>query len=146
MSMLESLPLALYEARLDERGRMVRRIIGGDLGKIAGDDAAALASGDMHWEERISPEDSAALDQRASNSTEATRTAHYRWIRSDGTSIHVLDQGVSTGDGGWAGALFDVTAQRELEQQLVQACKSEALGQPPVGIAHHFNHLLAAVL
>ena len=145
-TMLETLPLALYEARLDKRGRLVRRIIGGDVAKIAGEDAAALASGEVRWEDRISPEDSAELDRRAVGHTAPTRSAQYRWTRSDGTAIHILDECVRTGEGGWVGTLFDVTAQRELEQQLVQARKSEALGQLTGGVAHDFNNLLAAVL
>jgi signal transduction histidine kinase len=146
-AMLDALPLALYEAALDERGRLVRRIVGGDVSKIAGSDAAALASGKLRWEERISAEDSADLDSRCKGYTGTTRAAHYRWARSDGATIHILDQCVQTSaDGGWVGTLFDVTAQRELEQQLVQARKSEALGQLTGGIAHDFNNLLAAVL
>jgi signal transduction histidine kinase len=146
-AMLDTLPLALYEATLDERGRLVRRIIGGNLGEIAGDDAAALTSGELCWEERIATEDSADLDSRCQGYTEPTRAAHYRWNRSDGTTIHILDQCVQTGeDDSWVGTLFDVTAQHELEQQLVQARKSEALGQLTGGVAHDFNNLLAAVL
>jgi len=144
-TMLETLPLALYEARLDERGRLVRQIVGGDVSKMAGEDAAALASGEVTWEERISPEDSAELDRRADGNGEPTRTAHYRWARSDGSTMHIIDQAVRAGET-WVGTLFDVTAQRELEQQLIQARKSEALGQLTGGVAHDFNNLLAAVL
>jgi signal transduction histidine kinase len=146
-ALLETLPLALYEATLDRRGRLVRRIIGGDVSKIAGDDAAALASGALRWEERIAAEDSAELDNRTKGPAETTRAAHYRWNRSDGATIHILDQCVQAGDESrWVGTLFDVTAQHALEQQLVQARKSEALGQLTGGIAHDFNNLLAAVL
>lgn len=146
-AMLDALPLALYEATLDARGRLVRTIIGGDLSKIVGADAAALASGELRWEERIAVEDSAELDSRSQGYTKPTRAAHYRWNRGDGATIHILDQCVQIrDDGGWVGTLFDVTAQRELEQQLVQARKAEALGQLTGGIAHDFNNLLAAVL
>jgi len=146
-AMLDVLPMALYEATLDERGRLVRRIVGGDVSKIAGTDAAALASGELRWEERIATEDSADLDSRCKGYTDTTRVAHYRWARSDGGTIHILDQCVQTSDDGhWVGTLFDVTAQHELEQQLMQARKAEALGQLTGGVAHDFNNLLAAVL
>jgi len=87
-------------------------------------------------------------DSRIAQSAAASVSANYRWSRGDGTTIHVIDQCVRSAEtkGAWVGTLIDVTAQRELEQQLVQSRKAEALGQLTGGVAHDFNNLLAAVL
>ncbi|HEY7808203.1 MAG TPA: response regulator [Croceibacterium sp.] len=147
-ALLEALPLALYEAKFDDTGRLTRQFLGGDVAKVAGVDVEALASGELRWCDRIDEAQLAELERRLASGEETTVTAQYRWTRSDGTTIHVLDQCVGSAEtqGHWVGTLIDITVQRELEQQLIQSRKAEALGQLTGGVAHDFNNLLAAVL
>jgi signal transduction histidine kinase len=70
---------------------------------------------------------------------------------ADGKYKHFLDQAVLLRDADgnpveFAGTLTDITDQRSLESQLVQAQKMDAIGKLTGGIAHDFNNLLAAVI
>ena len=75
----------------------------------------------------------------------------YRWRAADGDYRHFLEHAVVLhgADGRpteIAGTLFDVTSQRQLEDQLGHAQKMDAVGKLTGGIAHDFNNLLAAVI
>lgn len=71
-------------------------------------------------------------------------------IRNDGRRIHVSVSIGPTwaGDGHVAGIMIvgvDDTTRHELEAQLAQAARMEAIGQLAGGIAHDFNNLLTAL-
>lgn len=150
-AIIESLPIILYLEGLDSRPR-VPNFVSGNFAALTGFELHELQAAPDLWSERLHPDDRqrvlAALDDRPLGQLFSTE---YRWQCADGNYRHFLDQAVLLRDPSgspveYAGTLLDITERKELESQLTQARKMDAIGQLTGGIAHDFNNLLAAVL
>src|SRR5436190_9641888 len=149
-AIIQSLPMVLYLEPCE--GPRSPTYVSGDLQAITGFEHEQILKQPNLWSDRLHPDDRnrvlAAVEARRKTGRWAVE---YRWQRADDTYRHFLDQAVLLKDSDghpveFAGTLTDVTDQRSLESQLVQAQKMDAIGKLTGGIAHDFNNLLAAVI
>ena len=150
-AIIQSLSMVLYLEPFDADPRWPS-YVSGDLEGITGFTHEHISKNPDTWAERLHPEDRDRVTAALSARRKVGRSSiEYRWQCADGNYKHLLDQAVLLRDSDgkpveFAGTLTDVTDQRSLESQLVQAQKMDAIGKLTGGIAHDFNNLLAAVI
>ncbi|TGX55633.1 hybrid sensor histidine kinase/response regulator [Sphingomonas gei] len=150
-AIIESLPIILYLEEVDADPR-IPKFVSGNFPALTGYAFEDIQAAPGLWVERLHPEDrERAVEALGARRSGQSLSVEYRWQCADGHYKHFLDQAVLLRDSfgnpvEFAGTLLDVTDRKELESQLTQARKMDAIGQLTGGIAHDFNNLLAAVL
>jgi PAS domain S-box-containing protein len=148
-AIIQSLPIIFYLEDADASPR-IPQFVSGNFAALTGFEFDHLQTNPNLWAERLHPEDrERVLDGLSSRTRSRGFAIEYRWQCADGEYKHFLDRSVLLPGGGgeqFAGTLLDITEQKNLESQLVQARKLDAIGKLTGGIAHDFNNLLAAVL
>ncbi len=106
------------------------------------------------WRQNLHAEDRARIAASIQTALEGEAehwSGEYRLLRADGSYVLVLERALILRDGAGAasrfiGSIMDITARKQLQDQLIRSQKMEAFGRLAGGVAHDFNNSLTTVL